>query len=104
VVCRWFVVELNPRLGLTDNTPKSRRPAFRRAFEGEKARGHCAVGLELFPRPQSSGVQESSQAGKAHFACPASLSNSATYRQSPKSLQKFSTARVTYDNRRSPLH
>ena len=104
MVCRWFVVELNPRLGLTDNTPKSRRPAFRRAFEGEKARGHCAVGLELFPRPQSSGVQESSQAGKAHFACPASLFNSATYRQSPKSLQKYSTARVTYDNRRSPLH
>src|SRR5580704_8375979 len=76
---------------------KSRRPAFQRAFEGEKAHGHCAVGLELFPRPQSSGVQESSQAGKAHFACPASLSNSVTYRQSPKSLQKFSTARVTYD-------
>jgi hypothetical protein len=46
---------------------KSRRPAFQRAFEGEKAHGHCAVGLELFPRPQFSGVLESSQAGKAQF-------------------------------------
>src|SRR5215472_6936577 len=50
---------------------KSRRPAFQRAFEGEKAHGHCAVGLELFPRPQSSGVQEFSQAGKAQFTHPA---------------------------------
>ena len=104
MVCRWFVVELNPRLGLTDNTPKSRRPAFQRAFEGEKAHGHCAVGLELFPRPQSSGVQESSQAGKAQFTYPASLFNSVIYDPLRKSLQKFSTVCVTYDIRRSPLH
>jgi hypothetical protein len=84
--------------------PKSRRPAFQRAFEGEKAHGHCAVGLELFPRPQSSGVFESSQAGKAQFTLPTSLFDSATCSHLAKSLQKFSTARVTYDNRRSPLH
>ena len=50
-----------------------------RAFEGEKAHGHCAVGLELFPRPQCSGVQESSQAGKAKFKSPSSLLKTVSY-------------------------
>jgi hypothetical protein len=63
------------------NSLKSRRPAFQRAFEGEKAHGHCAVGLELFPRPQSSGVFESSQAGKAQITHSIRLFNSIVYRQ-----------------------
>src|SRR5262249_42287677 len=66
----------------TPKAPKSRRPAWRRAFEGEKAHGHCAVGLELFPRRQFSGVLKPSQAGKPIFAFHSSLAFSLVYEKS----------------------
>jgi hypothetical protein len=46
------------------------------------------VGLELFPRPKSSGVLEFSQAGKAQFTPHANNLNSATYGTSIKNSAK----------------
>ena len=50
--------------------------------EGEKAHGHCAVGLELFPRAQFSGVLKASQAGKVFFTSTANYAESSAYEKS----------------------
>lgn len=75
--------------GYEMNDIKKQKDRLAAGLRGEKAHGHCAVGLELFPRAQSSLVPKSSQAGKGIFTVRPTLFYSVVYGNAASSLRVF---------------
>ncbi len=83
-----------------DTPTKAEGPPF--SGPSRKSSRPLRGGPRTLPRPQSSGVQESSQAGKAQFTRLVSIFDSVRLRLLAKVCKVF-PAPITHDIRRSPL-